>query len=123
MQAVPTLSKEQVLEVFEATCRRLDPELPCPNNLWGYGEIDAEAGLEYLLAHADGIVSPKESSSPFSWNEIVNSKSSNSKCFNLSGQALDAKWQNGKLPCGIYIISDGEGRYRKIVGRPTPAHP
>ena len=123
MQAVPTLSKEQVLEVFEATCRRLDPELPCPNNLWGYGEIDAEAGLEYLLAHADGIVSPRESSSPFSWNEIVNSKSSNSKCFNLSGQALDAKWQNGKLPCGIYIISDGEGRYRKIVGRSTPAHP
>ena len=53
MEAVPTLTREQVIEVFEATCHRRDPSLVYPNNDYGYGEIDAEAGINYLLSHYD----------------------------------------------------------------------
>ena len=61
LEAVPTLTREQVIEAFKATCRRHDPSLVYPNNDYGYGEIDAEAGLMYLLEHPDGIASPKPS--------------------------------------------------------------
>ncbi|MBQ9170466.1 MAG: cation:proton antiporter [Bacteroidaceae bacterium] len=61
LEAVPNLTREQVIEAFQATCRRHDPSLVYPNNDYGYGEIDAEAGLMYLLEHPDGIASPKPS--------------------------------------------------------------
>ena len=35
--------------------------------------------------------------------EIVNSKSSNSKCYDLSGKMVNRKSSNGKFPRGIYI--------------------
>ena len=37
------------MEAIAATARRPDPELTYPNNYYGYGEIDAEAGLQYLF--------------------------------------------------------------------------
>ena len=43
-----------VMDVLRATCRRPDPSLTYPNNLYGYGEIDAYRGLLYLLG-IDGI--------------------------------------------------------------------
>ena len=55
MEAVPDLTQEQVIETFRATCRHHDPELNYPNYDYGYGEIDAEAGLAYLLENCVGI--------------------------------------------------------------------
>ena len=55
MEAVPNLTREQVIEAFAASCHRHDPSLVYPNNDYGYGEIDAEAGLKYLLSLPDGI--------------------------------------------------------------------
>lgn len=49
LQAVPTLSREDVMEVIAATSIRHDPSLSYPNNTWGYGEIDAYRGLLHLL--------------------------------------------------------------------------
>ena len=49
LQAVPTLSPEDVMEVIAATSIRHDPSLSYPNNTWGYGEIDAYRGLLHLL--------------------------------------------------------------------------
>lgn len=49
LQAVPTLSREDVMEVIAATSTRHDPSLSYPNNTWGYGEIDAYRGLLHLL--------------------------------------------------------------------------
>lgn len=94
MEAVPTLTREQVIEVFEATCTHHDPSLTYPNNDYGYGEIDAEAGLNYLMSHYDGIEiiqNPDE--------ENVNGKWLNDKCYNLSGQRLS------KPQKGINIIN------------------
>ena len=86
MEALPTLTREQVMEVFAATCRRHVPSLAYPNNSYGYGEIDAEAGLNYLLQSWDGVIP-------------VASPESKGVIYNLSGQRLS------KPRKGINIIN------------------
>lgn len=49
LQADPTLSPADCLDIFAKTCRHHDPALTYPNNLYGYGEIDVTAGLEEVL--------------------------------------------------------------------------
>ena len=49
LQAKPDLSPDDVIEVIRETSRHYDPNLQYPNNLYGYGEIDAYAGLLYIL--------------------------------------------------------------------------
>ena len=96
MEAVPTLSREQVIETFQATCRHHDPSLTYPNNDYGYGEIDAEAGLEYLLEHADNV-SNVNANTNLNGNEGI---------YNLTGQRVGNSQSiihNSKLPSGIYI--------------------
>lgn len=54
LQAVPTLTPQQVLDVLAHTCTQPDLTLTYPNNEYGYGQIDAYRGLLYLLG-LDGI--------------------------------------------------------------------
>lgn len=54
LEAKPDLTPREVLGVIERTARKLDNEQPVPNNLWGYGEIDAYRGLLDILG-TDGI--------------------------------------------------------------------
>lgn len=49
LEACPTLSPEDIMGVLERTCRHYDPALDYPNNLYGYGEIDAYRGLQDIL--------------------------------------------------------------------------
>ena len=49
LQACPTLTPRDCIDIFSTTCRRYDPTLTYPNNLYGYGEIDAYAGLQEVL--------------------------------------------------------------------------
>lgn len=49
LQANPKLSPEDVMEVIRATSRQTDPTFEYPNILYGYGEIDAYAGLLHVL--------------------------------------------------------------------------
>ena len=49
LQAKPTLTRQDILDVFSRTCTRPDPTLTYPNNQYGYGEIDAYAGLLDIL--------------------------------------------------------------------------
>ncbi len=83
LEAIPYLTREQVIDAFQATCRRHDPSLVYPNNDYGYGEIDAEAGLLFLLEHPDGVQIPIQSTS-FDGTAI----------YNLAGQRL-ARPQKG----------------------------
>jgi len=96
MEAVPTLTREQVLEVFEATCKRHDPLRSYPNNDYGYGEIDAEAGLEYLMGHY--TLTP------------TLSKREGEKCvYDLSGRRVERPSR------GLYIVSDVDGNRKKVL--------
>ena len=49
LQVCPTLTTDDILGIFERTCRHYDPDMEYPNNLYGYGEIDAYAGLLDIL--------------------------------------------------------------------------
>ena len=49
LQACPTLTPEDILQVFRRTCQHPDPELSYPNTIYGYGEIDAYRGLLDIL--------------------------------------------------------------------------
>ena len=88
MEAIPTLTREQVIEAFQATCRHPNPSVIYPNNDYGYGEIDAEAGLNYLMGHYDNI-------------DIIKDEGLGMKnyIYNISGQRLS------KLQKGINIIN------------------
>lgn len=65
LQAYPTLSPEQAMEVIAATSQRPDDftDYDCVtddngyqhNNVYGYGIIDAYAGLQYIRSHFTGI--------------------------------------------------------------------
>ena len=54
LQACPTLSPDDVRGIIQHTSRQPDTALQYPNNLYGYGEINAYSGLLYLLG-LDGI--------------------------------------------------------------------
>ena len=94
MEAVPTLTREQVIETFQATCRHHDVSLIYPNNDYGYGEIDAEAGLNYLLSHYDSLT------------PILSGRDAEKKVYNLVGQRVDEHYK------GIIIIN-GRKELRK----------
>ena len=49
LQANPLLTRHDVLDVFSRTCTHPDATLQYPNNEYGYGEIDAYAGLLDVL--------------------------------------------------------------------------
>ena len=54
LQAKPTLTTDEIREVFHRTCQHPDPEMAYPNYVYGYGEIDAYRGLLDILG-ADRI--------------------------------------------------------------------
>jgi subtilisin family serine protease len=93
LQAIPTLTRAQIMEAFAFTCRRHNPDLSYPSNDYGYGEIDAEAGLKYLMELTDGV-------------EAIHNEARQSEAYNLAGQRVDSHYK------GIVIIN-GRKELRK----------
>ena len=93
LQADPTLTPADCLEIFAKTCSRYDTSLSYPNNLYGYGQIDVAAGLrEVLRRKALGI------------NTIGQKKVSeqyDNRIYLLDGRYVGTSDAN--LPKGIYI--------------------
>ena len=52
LQANPNLSPADILDIFAHTARHTDTSLAYPNCDYGYGEIDAYAGIQYILETA-----------------------------------------------------------------------
>jgi len=61
MQAYPQLNREQIIAAFTVTCRHPEASYDYPNNYYGYGEINAQAGLQYLEEMYTGCISPRPS--------------------------------------------------------------
>lgn len=93
LQADPTLTSADCLEIFAKTCSHYDTSLSYPNNLYGYGQIDVAAGLrEVLRRKALGI------------NTIGQKKVSeqyDNRIYLLDGRYVGTSDAN--LPKGIYI--------------------
>ena len=49
LQANPSLTPEDVMDIIRQTSRQTDPSLTYPNNTYGYGEIDVYAGIVEAL--------------------------------------------------------------------------
>lgn len=55
LEACPTLTPEEAMDAIKATSRHYDTERSYPNNEYGYGEIDAYAGLLHVLGLTESI--------------------------------------------------------------------
>lgn len=93
LQADPSLTPADCLEIFAKTCTHYDTSLSYPNNLYGYGQINVAAGLrEVLRRKALGI------------NTIGQKKVSeqyDNRIYLLDGRYVGTSDAN--LPKGIYI--------------------
>ena len=52
LQANPTLTPDDIRGILQRTCRHPEEQLTYPNNLYGYGEVDAYRGLLDILGMA-----------------------------------------------------------------------
>ena len=93
LQADPTLTPADCLEIFAKTCTHYDASLSYPNNLYGYGQIDVAAGLrEVLRRKALGINTVGQ--------KMVSEQYDN-RIYLLDGRYVGTSDVN--LPKGIYI--------------------
>ncbi|MCR4852950.1 MAG: S8 family serine peptidase [Prevotella sp.] len=93
LQANPELTPDDVRNVLANTCRHHDPDLEYPNNEYGYGEIDAYAGLLYILdaSRIDGLSTTQPLDMRFSlsgdWLKLL-PKTAPSKPYSITIYAL-----------------------------------
>ena len=98
LQADPRLTPQECLDVISKTSRHTDESLAYPNNVYGYGEIDAEAGLKLILEKTTGVKS------------VAVDDKTEKRIYTLDGRYIGTKLHN--LPRGLYIIGK-----RKVVIR------
>ena len=90
LEADPTLTMQDCLDIFDKTCRRYDATLSYPNNLYGYGEIDAYEGLKLVLERKTAGV-----------NDIKSTVATDNRIYSINGQYMGT--DATKLPRGLYI--------------------
>ena len=98
LQVCPTLTPEQIKDVFAHTCTHFDLSLPYPNNYYGWGEIDALAGIKYINSVYTGI------------EDAMTINDSSKTIYNINGMRVNDIKSNG-----IYIISDGKSRKKLLI--------
>ena len=55
LQAKPDLTYDEIIATLSRTCKKPEPNKTYPNNLYGYGEVDAYAGLLDILGVTTAI--------------------------------------------------------------------
>ena len=130
LQACPTLTLNDVREILGKTSTHPDFMGQVPNNAYGRGQIDAQAGLKLLL-EANGIgrtslvdVSPGDTSTAgyvydSGTHTVTTQGSSGIFIYSLNGQLLLSSTSHSlditQLPVGIYVLRLGNGLTAKIV--------
>lgn len=134
LQAKPTLTPEEAMDVIAHTSSHYDESLSYPNNEYGYGQIDVYRGLLYILG-IDGIEGlsqhqPKAVSIlpigqgqlqlRFEGNEGLSTPSFSIRIFNTSGQLVSTQSLTGgqeeytidlsSLPHGVYAVQVNTGQ-------------
>ena len=95
----PQLTPAQVKEVLANTCRHTATGMEYPNCQYGYGEIDALAGADYVKNVISGVISLDD-----------NASDAGSVCYSLSGCRVD----ESSVKSGVYI-KKVNGRTYKIA--------
>lgn len=89
LQANPRLTPNDCIDIFAHTCSHYDKSLTYPNNQYGYGQIDAKAGLRYILEKT-GI-------------KNIEAKGNSQRIYSIDGKYVGKN--SRQLPKGIYIIN------------------
>lgn len=93
LQVCPTLSPSDIKDILAHSAMQKDTSLTYPNNKYGYGEIDALAGIRYIQERYTGI-------------KDVFREETEERYYDLSGRAVSSTCRPG-----IYLSSSG----RKIL--------
>ena len=134
LQAKPTLTPEEAMDVIAHTSSHYDESLSYPNNEYGYGQIDVYRGLLYILG-IDGIEGlsqhqPKAVSIlpigqgqlqlRFEGGEGLSARPFSIRIFNTSGQLVSTQSLTGgqeeytidlsSLPHGVYAVQVNTGQ-------------
>lgn len=88
LQANPRLTPRDCLDIISKTSTHYDESLTYPNNTYGYGQIDAEAGLKLILEQITGI-------------KNIRSDKDNDRIYTIDGRYVGKDFN--RLPHGIYI--------------------
>lgn len=110
LEACPTLTPQDVLEVIAKTSHHHDTTLSYPNNRYGYGEIDAFAGLMHILE--------------FDKIEEVSMKPAHNVRISRHDDAITvhlATPSASSLSCNIYS-TDGRKVYSFVIPANTQSH-
>ena len=97
LQAKPDLTTEEIIDIFSHTCTQPDASLEYPNSIYGYGQIDAYAGMLYILdilSHIPNLSNHQPSKAHF----------------HLHGRSLIVEWgENVPLSSSISVYTtDGK---------------
>lgn len=98
LQVCPTLTPDQVKDIIANTSTHPDSSLTYPNNEYGWGEINALAGIQYIEAVYTGI------------KDIPASSHHTSHVFSIDGSRVD----RANRQHGIFIVTEN-GTARKVI--------
>lgn len=102
MQEDPTLTTERIKDVIAHSSRQPDSELTYPNNEYGYGEVNAYAGMQYLLQTL-GIEEVR--------SEMTDGRSA--AIYDLQGRKIaHGTLSERTLSKGLYIVNGRKVAYR-----------
>ena len=126
LQACPTLTPDDVRSLLAATCTHYDETLTYPNNEYGYGQVDAYAGLLRLLGlDAIGDIAIEHTRARISATKgtlhitLPTAAATPLRIYNLKGQPVvsttlpagsqEHTIQLPHLPAGVYAVSIAGG--------------
>lgn len=104
LEECPTLTTEQVLDVIAHTSTHYDESLSYPNNQYGWGQIDAKAGIDYIDKVYTGIENIKV-------NKGINKNSLRPGIYDMSGR----KAEYSSHSHGVFIVVSDEGTIKKVI--------
>ena len=108
LQANPQLTRDDIMGIMSRSCRQPDPSLDYPNNLYGYGDIDAYRGLLDILGFT-GI------------KAISQHQPKEVQIAAVDGRLEIAFSATPTTPIIIYIYStDGRLQYQTTLKHPSP---
>ena len=97
LQAKPDLTTEEIIDVFSHTCTQPDASLEYPNSTYGYGQIDAYAGLLYVLDVLSNI-------------HNLSTHQPSKAHFHLHGRSLIVEWDENVPPTSSISVYTTDGK-------------
>ena len=109
LEANPKLTPQDIKDIFKRTARHPDPTLSYPNAIYGYGEIDAYAGLLDILGvdKIEGVSKDHARNVKFVIKEgevKAFNKQTNEPLHIIIYSTSGARMPEGKLAPGVYAV-------------------